>query len=134
VGDGFNEGVEKAVHLVERADGHALVVDVDPSSASQAELEALYSSERDEEWVEFTSECDKAIAELAKEVTREKFTLAELDEEEHNVDGLRRWYRELRAKDLFGAPRAVVAEAKLKETVEALDDYAALVYQDRQKL
>lgn len=133
VGDGFDEGVAKAVRLVERADGHALVLDVDPRSQSLGELEALYSAERDEEWTEFSAECDKAIAELANEVAKEKFTLAELDEEEHNVERLRRWYRELRAKDLFGAPLAAGAEAKLKEAAEALDDFATRVYEARQK-
>lgn len=133
VGDGFDDGVAKAVRLVERADGNALVVDVDPNSQSLAELEALYSAERDEEWAEFSAECDKAIAELAEEVAKEKFTLAELDEEEHNIDRLRRWYRELRAKDLFGAPLASAAETKLKEAAEALDDFATRVYQARQR-
>jgi len=66
-------------------------------------------------------------------VAKEKFTLAELDEEEHNVDRLRRWYRDLRTKDLFGAPLAAVGEARLKETVEALDDFAERVYQARQR-
>lgn len=132
-GDGFDEGVEKAVQLVERADGQSLVLDVDPASSSLGELEALYSGERDEEWAEFAAECDKAVAELADEVAKEKFTLAELDEEEHNVDRLRRWYRELRAKDLFGAPLAPAAEAKLKEATEALDDFATRVYQARQR-
>jgi len=125
--------VDKAVRLVERADGQVLVVDVDPHSQSLGELEAMYSEQRDEEWAEFTAECDKAIAELASEVAKEKFTLAELDEEEHNVDRLRRWYRELRAKDLFGAPLAAGAEVKLKEAAEALDDFATRVYQARQK-
>ena len=46
---------------------------------------------------------------------------------------LRRWYRELRAKDLFGAPLASEAEAKLKSTTEALDDFADRVYQARQR-
>ena len=132
VGDGFNEGVDKAVRLVERADGQAFVLDVDPDSQSLGQLEALYSAERDEEWAEFTSECGKAIEELANEVAKEKFTLAELDEEEHNVERLRRWYRELRAKDLFGAPLVAAAEARLKEASEALDDFATRVYQARQ--
>lgn len=132
VGDGFDEGVAKAAQLVERADGQALVLDVDTDSQSLGDLEALYSADRDEEWAEFSAECGKAIAELANEVAKEKFTLAELDEEEHNVDRLRRWYRELRAKDLFGAPLAAVAETKLKEATEALDDFAERVYKARQ--
>jgi len=132
-GDGFDEGLERALRLVERGGGHALVLDVDPASESLDELEALYSADRDGEWAEFSSECDKAMDELRREVATEKFTLAELDEEEHNVERLRRWYRELRAKDLFGAPLASEAEAKLKSTTEALDDFADRVYQARQR-
>ncbi|HET9733383.1 MAG TPA: Chromate resistance protein ChrB [Acidimicrobiales bacterium] len=132
-GDGFDEGVEKAVRLVERAEGTALVLDVDDTSPSLADLEAAYCAQRDEEWAEFAAECDKAVAELAAEVAKEKFTLAELDEEEHNVDRLRRWYRELRAKDLFGASLAGPAETKLKEAVAALDDFADRVHRARQR-
>lgn len=132
-GDSFDEGLIKAIALVNRSGGQVLVADVDPASPAVAKLEGLYSAERDEEWAEFASECDKAIAELASEVAKEKFTLAELDEEEHNVDRLRRWYRELRAKDLFGAPLAAAGETRLKETVAALDDFAEQVYQARQR-
>lgn len=132
-GDQFDEGLEKAMGLVRRSGGTALVVDVDPASPAVAELERLYNDERDEEWAEFLSECDKALAELAAEVAKEKFTLAELDEEEHNVDRLRRWYRELRAKDIFGAPGSAAAEVKLKEAIEALGDFAERVYEARSR-
>jgi hypothetical protein len=132
-GERFDEGLARAVRLVERVGGQALVIDVDPASGSLAELERLYSAERDEEWAEFSAECDKAVAELAEEVAKQKFTLAELDEEEHNVDRLRRWHRDLRAKDLFGAPLAPAAEARLKEACEALDDFAERVYRARQR-
>ena len=133
VGDGFDAGVDKAVQLVERVGGHVLVLDIDPDSEGLAHLEGLYTADRDEEWGEFVLECDKALAELADEVAKEKFTLAELDEEEHNVDRLRRWYRDLRAKDLFGAPLAPAAETRLKEAIEALDDFASHVYEARQR-
>jgi hypothetical protein len=89
--------------------------------------------EREAEWVEFLAECDKAVAELAHEVAVAKFTLAELDEEEQNHERLRRWFRDVRAKDLFGAPSAERAERRLKECAEALEDYAERVYQARQQ-
>jgi hypothetical protein len=132
-GDRFDEVLDKVSALVERAGGQVLVVDVDPASPSIDKLVTLYDAERDAEWTEFAAECDKAIAELAAEVAKEKFTLAELDEEEHNVDRLRRWYRELRAKDLFAVAGAVAAEPKLKEAVESLEDFAERVYQARQR-
>jgi hypothetical protein len=35
-----------------------------------------------------------------------KITSAEVDEEEQNLDRLRRWFREIRARDPIGAPSA----------------------------
>ncbi len=61
-----------------------------------------------------------------------KLTLAELDEEEQSLERLRRWYRAIRARDLFGAPSAPVADRRLKECSEALERYAELVYQARE--
>ena len=132
-GDRFDEGLAKAVALVERGDGQALVFDVVSSEENVAALEQLYTDEREAEWVEFCSECDKAETELRGEFDKEKFTLAELDEEEHNLERLRRWYRELRAKDLFGAPSAAPAERQLKDCSELLEDFAERVYEARQR-
>jgi hypothetical protein len=52
----------------------------------------------------------KYEAELAGEVAKGKLTLAELDEEEQSLERLRRWYRAIRARDLFGAPSGPDAE------------------------
>lgn len=132
-GDDFDEGLRKAVELVERSGGQALVLDVDPASASLPDLEHLYTSEREAEWIEFISECAKATAEIQGEIDREKFTLAELDEEEHSVDRLRRWYRDIRGRDLFGAPSAAEGETRLKECQDLLEDFADRVYEARQR-
>jgi ChrB-like protein len=130
-GDGFDAGVARATVLVERGGGRALLFDVVPSATSSATLEEMFTAEREAEWVEFCSECDKAEAELHGEIAKEKFTLAELDEEEQNLDRLRRWYRELRAKDLFGAPSAPRGELRLKECAEVLEDFAERVFEAR---
>ncbi len=133
IGDRFDEGLAKAVSLVERGDGQILVFDVAPSDASSTVLEQLYTAEREAEWTEFCSECDKALVELRGEFAKEKFTLAELDEEEQNLDRLRRWYRELRAKDIFGAPSSSPAELQLKGCAELLEEFAERVYEARER-
>ncbi len=130
-GDRFDEGLARAITLVNRSGGQALCFDVSASDEVLATVEALYTAEREAEWVEFRSECDKAEAELRREVEMERFTLAELDEEEQSVERLRRWYRELRAKDLFVAPSATQAERRLKECRELLEDFAERVYEAR---
>lgn len=132
-GDGFDDGIDKARQLIDRAKGQVLVLDVDAESPSIGDLEQLYTAEREAEWVEFVSECAKATAELRGEIAKEKFTLAELDEEEHNIDRLRRWYRELRTRDLFGAPSAGIAEVQLKACAEVLEEFADFVYEARQR-
>lgn len=132
-GDGFDEGLQRAVALVERGGGRPLLFDVVPSETTAAALEELFTSEREAEWAEFLSECDKAEAELHREIEKQKFTLAELDEEEQNLDRLRRWYRDLRAKDLFGAPSAQVGEHRMKECAELLEDFAERVFEARER-
>jgi len=131
-GQGFDEGLARAVELIERADAVAMVFEVSPAEVTAAHLEELFTAEREAEWVEFLAECDKVEAELAHEIAIAKFTLAELDEEEQNHERLRRWFRDLRAKDVFGAPSAEPAERRLKECAEALEDYAERVYEARQ--
>lgn len=74
------------------------------------------------------SECDKYLAEIRNEVETAKFTLAELDEEEHSLERLRRWHRLLRLRDVFGADSAAAAESALRDCGQALDDYAERVY------
>src|SRR5262249_20572097 len=121
----FMEAVARAIELIERADGDVLVFDAVPrGDAVAGELEARFSDEREAEWVEFLAECAKFELEIAKEILIKKFTAAELDEEEQNFDRLRRWFRELRTRDLFGAPSQHDAEHRLKECSERLDDYA----------
>lgn len=130
-GEGFDEAVDRAVALVDRGEGTAFVFDVVPSAETGPALVAVYSQAREEEWIEFLAECDKFAGEIAGEIAKEKFTLAELDEEEHNLERLRRWHRQIRARDLFGARSAQAAERRLKACVEALEDYAQRVFDAR---
>ena len=132
-GSDFDSAVERALALIERAEGKALVFDVIPTETSAAALEELYLAEREDEWGEFVSDCAKFDAEIASEVAKEKFTLAELDEEEQNLERLRRWYREIRSRDIFGAPSAALAERRLKECAAVLEDFANQVYEARQR-
>ena len=80
------------------------------------------------EWAEFVSECGKCLAELDKEIRNEKFTLAELDEEEQNVDRLRRWHRELRSRDVFDSVDEGEIQTRLDVCAAALERFTELVY------
>jgi hypothetical protein len=125
----FEEGLRRTVALSERGQGEVLLLRAQGVDSEQADrLQRLFTDCREAEWLEFLGECAKYEAELAEEVRREKFTLAELDEEEQSLERLRRWYRELKLRDVFGAPSAATAEQRLRESQARLEDFAERVY------
>jgi hypothetical protein len=126
----FLDALDRAVELIERAEGSVLVFDAVPrGDAMAARLETLFNEEREAEWAEFLAECTKFEGEIDKEIRIEKFTTAELDEEEQNLERLRRWFRELRARDLFAAGTQLLAEGRLKVCTERIEDYAERVFE-----
>jgi hypothetical protein len=125
----FSEGIAQAVKLVERGEGEVVWLDAAGHDETHAaRVEAQFTAAREAEWTEFLAECDKYEAELDRERAKGKFTLAELDEEEQSLERLRRWYRELKLRDLFTAPSATDAEQRLKRCTEHLEEYAERVY------
>jgi hypothetical protein len=131
-GEPFDAGLAQVTEAITAAGGQPVVLTVADEQASVAQLEALFTAQREAEWAEFTADCGKYEAELAGEVAKGKLTLAELDEEEQSLERLRRWYRAIRARDLFGAPSGPDAERRLKECAEALERFAEQVYQARE--
>jgi len=82
----FADAVSRAIALIERAGGDALVFDAVPQGdATGARLDELFSAAREEEWTEFVAECGKFEQEIEKEIRTQKFTAAELDEEEQTM-------------------------------------------------
>jgi len=132
-GEGFDAGLADVAEAIKVAGGQPVVLAVADDEASTAQLETLFTAEREAEWGEFLSDCGKYEAELADEVAKGKLTLAELDEEEQSLDRLRRWYRTIRARDLFGAPSAGTADQRLKDCAEALEGFAEQVYVARER-
>ncbi|MBE1608079.1 Chromate resistance protein ChrB [Actinopolymorpha pittospori] len=125
----FADGVQRALELVERAQGESVVLRAagrGPQDA--ARFEAMYTAAREEDWAEFTADCGKYTGELDKEIGKAKFTLAELEEEEQSLERLRRWHRDLKARDVFGAPSSGEAERELAECVRRFEDYSDRVF------
>lgn len=132
-GERFDAGFAQVIEAITAAGGQPVVLAVADDEGSAAQLEALFTAQREAEWGEFLGDCGKYEAELAGEVAKGKLTLAELDEEEQSLDRLRRWYRTIRARDLFGAPSGPAAERRLKDCAEALENFAEQVYHAREQ-
>jgi hypothetical protein len=125
----FAAGLSRAVGLAERADGEAVLLEAAGRGAADAErLQAMFTAARQADWAEFLADCAKYQAELDKEILGAKFTLAELEEEEQSLERLRRWYRDIQARDVFGAPDAERAAQRLKECTARFEDYTERVF------
>jgi hypothetical protein len=134
----FSAAAERATDLARRGGGDVAVLDVSHRDRSgdggngggdeDGMLREVFTQARVQEWAEFVDDCGKFEAEIAKEVRTGKFTLAELEEEEQSLDRLRRWYRDLKTRDVLALPEAADAERRLKACGEVLDDYADRVY------
>jgi hypothetical protein len=125
----FAAGVSRIIELAQRGEGEVLVLEAaGRQEADAARLEALFTAERVEEWTEFLSDCAGFDAEIDKEITKGKFTMAELEEEEQSLERVRRWHRDIKARDVFGAPPAPEADQKLKHCADRLADYTEQVF------
>jgi hypothetical protein len=91
---------------------------------TEALLAERFNSARDAEYAEVVERAHALIAELEREGGRDKFTFAEVEENEADLAKLQRWLQTVDGRDLFGAPgRAPAAEA-VREAAHALDRFA----------
>lgn len=125
----FEPSVERVRQLCVQGGGLAAVFDAAPREPGSEELvRSAYAAARGNEWSEFLGDCAKFQAEIEREVTQGKFTFGELEEEEQSLDRLRRWFRELRRRDVLGLPAGETAAAALRACEEALEAFAEEVY------
>lgn len=125
----FADGIARTLTLTENAGGQALTLSASGRAPEDAaRFQALFTAARSADWTEFLADCGKFEAEIAKEIRKAKFTLAELEEEEQSLERLRRWHRDLTARDVFGAPEAAEAAARLKTCATVCEDYAERVF------
>ena len=121
--------LDRLAGLVEAASGSLVVLAASGYGEADADrLAQLYVDARESEWAEFHADCGKYLDELDKEERMGKYTLAELEEEEQSLDRLRRWYRELRSRDLLAIPASVHSATDLKTCEERFALYADHVY------
>lgn len=126
----FEPMLDRVRALAEQHGGEFTLLDAAPGDdASRRNLEAAWAEARADDWREFAADCDKYLDELAKETANEKFTLAELEEEEQSMDRLRRWHRDLRLREVSPSPSATDANQLLTRCEHALEIYTTKVYE-----
>ena len=87
---------------------------------------------RDEEYAELIERCQALLTELEKETKKKKFTFAELEENEDELQKLENWLSRIQIRDLVGGERAAEAVRSMESCKKALEVFAEHVYAQEQ--
>lgn len=88
--------------------------------AAEARLEERYNAARAAEYAEVVERITGLTDELGREAARDKFTFAEVEENEADLAKIRRWLRRVIARDLFDCGARSGAETALREAEQRL--------------
>ncbi len=89
---------------------------------------ARFQADRAREYDEFAERSGEFLAEIEKETRRRKFTFAELEEIEDDLDKLSTWLAKIKARDFFPDARMSQANETLETCAAALRTFADEVY------
>lgn len=87
-----------------------------------------FRADRDDQYREFLGRCADFEAEIAKEIAINKFTYAELEEEDTDLKKLQGWLEKIKKLDFYGATLADEAAERLRACEALLDSYAQRVF------
>lgn len=97
-------------------------------SRFQEEIMARFHAEREQEYQEFRERCQEFLHELEKETQAQKFTFAELEENEQDLQKLTSWLRKIQRRDFFPGTDQQEAVSALSLCRKTLKVFTATVY------
>lgn len=102
------------------------------SDKVEKDLVQRFRGLRDEEYAELIERCQGLLVELAKETKKKKFTFAELEENEDDLQKLKSWLARIQTRDLVGGERAAEAVRSVEACKKVLEVFADHVYSQEQ--
>ena len=87
-----------------------------------------FRADRVQEYDEYLEQCEAFVSELEKETKKQKFTFAELEENEQNLQRLRKWIGKIQKRDFLVTDKSREAIDALQDCRQTLQAYARKVY------
>ena len=109
--------------------GIAFILDI-PNSPPEVEESIMtrFRADRAREYDEFDERCSAFLDEIGKETGAGKYTFAELEEGEQDLDKLARWLKKIQARDFFPDERRQQSVAIMARCRSALAGFSQAVY------
>jgi len=125
------EILKKLSQDIEFDDGTSFLMECTFYDEKQEErIVLIYNEMRNDEYKEFISECKKYLKELEKEISIKKFTFAELEEEEEELQKLKSWHKKIENRDLFNSSLGIEANEFLIGINNSFENYSEMVYKE----
>src|SRR5512133_2853818 len=97
-------------------------------AAIETDILARFRADREEEYVEFQERSQDFLAEIQKESARQKFTFAELEENEQDLQRLTGWLEKIQKRDFLSGEKARQSAALLQTCQAAFEAFSSEVY------
>ena len=119
---------EQQLEVVRQQGGSGVVLVASEQTSDANAIAQRFEADRAREYAEFSERCGGLLAEIAKETRREKFTFAELEEVEADLEKLTGWLAKIKARDFFRGGHVDDATEILLSCRAAIDGFARSVY------
>jgi uncharacterized protein YdbL (DUF1318 family) len=127
--EGFRRAAARVRAVVADVGGTVVAVQAEAlEREDESRLVSAWNEARAAEYVELAGEANKLVAEIDKEFANEKFTLAELDEEEAELEKLKSWHERIKFRDVHDCEGANEAATALERASEAVGRFTAAVF------
>jgi hypothetical protein len=91
-------------------------------------IKRRFQADRGREYDEFAERCGALLEEIGKETRARKYTFAEMEENEQDLEKLVRWLAKIQARDFFPDQRARQSAATLDRCRSAMEAFSRAVY------
>jgi hypothetical protein len=133
--EGHREQYHRLSQRIEEYGGEAMVFETaSPSEGWQTKIIARFNAARNEEYEEVVDETERFREEIARERRKGKLTFAELEDEETNLERLRRYLAQVEARDRFGAAGREQARTEVEQCAQVLQGFAEEIYAYQEQL
>lgn len=96
---------------------------------AEEKLVQQMNAARNEEYTEIIDKCDDFFKEMEYEINDQHFTYAELEENEEDLEKLKKWYEKVQARDYFKASLSQKAAELIQQCQDRLEEFSDRVFQ-----
>lgn len=121
--------VKKLIEEIAKFKGESLLVEGKAVVKAQAEMiQKKLMESRNEEYEELIEKCEDYFKEITKEIECQNFIFAEVEENEEELEKLKKWLKKVEKRDVIDTPMRKTAIEKIRICEKMFENFAKKVF------